>query len=151
MIAVAKENKLPQTHPKNIKDEQVTKVPHHQNIDSIKLTRQGKLILTTKYTNSAQKFLGLTTLFGVPISVYVEIETITSRFLLRIDPFVSCTEIANELSAKGFTIFEVRRFMRKAPSGLEPTSSVLITCVRTSLPQEVKLWYQVFRNLNLCG
>ena len=37
LIAIAKENRLPQTHPKNIKDKLVTKVPHHQNIDSIKL------------------------------------------------------------------------------------------------------------------
>ena len=83
-------------------------------------------------------------MIGVPISVYVEIENITSRFLLRTDPSVSCTDVANELSTEGFAIYEVRRFVRKAPSGSETPPSVLITCVG-SLLQEVKLWYQVFR------
>ena len=145
LVVVAQQDRLPHSHPKKIKDEISSLIPHHENIESLNLTRQGKLFITTKATTTAQEILGITSLLGIPVNVYIQTETITSRFILRIDSTVSCVDIASELTAEGLAILEVRRFMRNTQNGPEPTPTVLVTCVGTILPTEVKLWYQLFR------
>ena len=145
LIVSAKAGKLPQSHPKNLKTELSTRLTNPSLIESVNFTRQAKLILTTKNILTAQEILAFDNLLGVPVTTYIQTETISSRFLLRLDCSVSCADIAAELTEQGHVVYEIRRFTRKISDTPQPTTSVLVTCLGTSLPSEVKLWYEVHR------
>lgn len=141
----AKEDKLPHRHPKQMKEELTAKIPSHPNLVSINLSRQGKLFLSTRSVVTAQEILAIEKLFDIPVCASVLTESISSRFLIRLDTEVSCEEIAVELGEQKYAVLEVRRFMRKDAGVSVPTPSVLVTIFGTSLPTEVRLWYQNFR------
>ena len=114
LIISAKDDVLPQTHPKQLKNELITNVLSHKYIDSVFITRRGQIIFTTKSTQSAQEILNIKNL----LMALIQAETITSRFLIRIDRLVSCIENATDLIEKGLNVYEVHRFSRKSLSGL---------------------------------
>ena len=145
LIIAGKNSPLPQAHPKQVKDELIQAVTQQQHISSVNVTRQRKIILTTKDTQTAQEILKLDSFLGNPVDVYIQSETITSRFLLRLDASISCEEVAAEISEQGLSVYEIRRFMRSTTDGLQPTPSVLVTIIGTSLPSDIKLWYEVHR------
>ena len=145
LLISAKVGYLPQKHPKALKDELSQKISQPLSIDSVNFTRQGQLILTTKKTSTAQEILSIDNLLGVPVNSFIQTETITSRFLLRLDCSVSCSDVATELTEQGFAIHEIRRFVKKSSGIDQPTPNVLVTCYGTSLPDEVKIWYQVHK------
>ena len=145
LLIIAKENKLSQQHPRQLKEELSTKITNPQLLDNLVLSRQGKLILTTKDIKTANEILKIESLLGVATNSFIQLETITSRFLLRIDPSVSCSDIAAELLDQGEHVHEIRRFEKKTGEGSLPTPSVLVTVYGTSLPEYVKLWYQIYR------
>lgn len=145
LLLSAKDGKLPHTHPKQIKDDLAKYIKLPSSLEGVNITRQGQLILTTKNVQTAQEVLNISSLLDVPVSANIQTETITTRFLLRLDSSVTCTDIADELTEQGFSVLEVRRFVRNSAGTPLPTSSVLVTCFGTSLPPEVKLWYQLHK------
>ena len=144
-IITPKQGKLSQTHPKALKEELRKKISSHSAIVSVNLTRNGHLILTMKKIQTAQEILGIDSILGVAVNQFVQTETITSRFLLRIDCSIAHSYIAHDLEDPGLNIDEVRHSLRKPTEELQSTTSVLVTCFGTSLPPDVKLWHQLYR------
>ena len=141
-IISAQNGQIPQSHPKQLKEEIAKKLSNHKLVESIHCNRQGKLTITTKNAKTAQEILKLDSILNTPVTAFIQTETITSRFLLRIDCSISCADIASELEEQGLAIHEVRRFIRNSCGVPQPTPSVLVTSYGTSLPTDVKLWMQ---------
>ena len=93
----------------------------------------------------ASEILRIESLLGLSVNSFIQLETITSRFILRLDTEVACSDTAEELNEQGIDGHEVRRFIKQTSNGPVPTSTVLVTCYATSLAQEIKLWYQLYR------
>ena len=55
LLIIAKENKLSQQHSRQLKEELSTKITNPQLLDNLVLSRQGKLILTTKTSKLQMK------------------------------------------------------------------------------------------------
>ena len=143
MIAPKDGNTLPQSNPKKLKEEIVKLVEKSGDIDTLKMTRQGKILLVTTVAEVAQKALKIQQIFNTPVEAYVIKENITTRFLLHdMDTTISCIDIAEELEEQGIVAIEVRRFLRKNKGDLLPTPTILVTKLGTHIPQYVKLWYQ---------
>lgn len=142
----AKEGSISHLHPKLLKTDLMNKVPHHTEIEFMKLTRGGKMILTTKSITAAQEILQLQSLLSIPVSASVQSESVSTKFLLyNIAPEVQCSDIAEELADAGIVALEIRRFLKKYDNALHPTSTILITKFGTHLPKEIKLWFQLHR------
>ena len=141
-----KDGPLTHLHPKRLKDDLVSKISNHANIDNLKLTRQGKLLVVTRSADTAAQVLSLRELVSVPVTPHLQTESITSRFLLHNIPTdVTCQEIAEELLCNNITSIEVRRFMRGNSGNRTPSLTVLVTMLGTQLPPYVKVWYQLHR------
>ena len=142
----AKLGSLTHMHPKHLKADLISKIPHHSDIDFMKLTRNEKMIFTTKSPTTAQEILQLQILLTTPVTVSVQIDSISTKFLLHnISPEVQRSDIAEELADIGIIALEIRRFLRKNDNTLRPTSTVLVTKLGVHLPREIKLWYQLHR------
>ena len=145
LLVTAKDGKLPQHHPKQLKEELKVHLTSPTLVESIHLSRQGRLTLTTRSIVTAQEILRLEQLLGVSVSAYVQIDTITTRFILHLDQAITCEEIALELAEQNIVVYEVRRFEKRVGDGFQATPTVLVTCYGTTIPTEVKLWYQRHR------
>ena len=81
----------------------------------------------------AQEILNIDTIFRDVVDSFEQTETITSRFLICRDYL----DIANELENKDLNVFEVWHFLWKTTKGLQPTTSVLVTCFGTSPSHQI--------------
>lgn len=134
---------IPSIHPRRLKVEIQKIIPGHANIETLRLTRQGKLLFVTKDTETANQILDIQALGNIRVSPVLQPECITTRFLLHDIPTdVSCKEIAEDLKEAGIVCWEVRRFTKNLSGQISPTKTVLVTKLGTSLPNEVKIWYQ---------
>ena len=92
----AQNDQILQSHPKQLKEELEKKLSNYKHVESIHCNRQGKLTITTKNVKTAQEILKLDFILNTPVTAFIQTETITSRFLLRIDCSISCADIASE-------------------------------------------------------
>ena len=114
MIAPKVGNTIPQSNLKRFKEEIVKLVEKSGDIDTLKMTRQGKILLVTTAAEVSQKALRIQQIFNTPVEVYIIKKTITIRFLLYdMDTTILCIDIAEEHEEQGIIAIEVRRFLRK--------------------------------------
>ena len=97
LIIAGKDAPLPQAHPKLVNDELIPKISNQRQIENLNVTWQHKLILTTEDILTAQELLKINSSLDIPVDTFVQTETITSRFLLRLDPTITCQDVASEL------------------------------------------------------
>lgn len=143
IFLVANSGVIPSVHPRRLKEEIKKIIPGHANIETLRLTRQGKLLFVTKSAETAQQIISIQALGNIPVTPVLQPECITTRFLLHdIPEDVSCKEIAEDLYEAGISCWEVRRFIKYTNGQTIPTKTVLVTKLGTSLPSEIKLWYQ---------
>ena len=91
------------------------------------------------------EILRIESLLGVNVNSFIQFERITSRFILQLVTEIACSDVAEELYEQGIDVHEVRHFIKQTSNGPVPTSTVSVTCYGTSLPQEIKLWYHLYR------
>ncbi|GBM27215.1 hypothetical protein AVEN_255082-1 [Araneus ventricosus] len=134
-------SKIPQMNPFTLQSFIKGKINRHTSIQNMKITRQGKIILTTQDPVCAAQLLNLESVVNIKVSTNVIWENITSRFLLYdIPTTVSLSEIAEELTRNnGIEIVEMRRFVKQNNS--RETSPVLVTKLGTHLPGCMKIWF----------
>lgn len=117
-------------------------IPSPASILNCKYTRNGKLLISTDSSDTAISLANLKTLFGIAVVPSLQIETITSRFLLTDIPVdIPLEELAAEVEANNLFVQELRRFREKG--GPNPSESVLVSVFGHHLPTEVKLFYTV--------
>ena len=63
----------------------------------INVKRQRTLILTAKDIRIAQELFQIDTFWSIPVDMFVQLETITLHFLLRLNSAIMCYDIASEL------------------------------------------------------
>lgn len=142
----ATEGGIPASHPRHLKQSIIQKVTSPNKIEFLKRTRQGKFIAITKDLATANELLRIQELIQTPVRSSIQIENITTRFLLHSIPTdVSCEEIAQELWERGIACYEVRRFCRGGEGARIPTMTVLVTKLGTQLPEKVTLWFERHR------
>ena len=125
MLTVEANNgSLTHMHPKHLKADLINKIPHHTDIDFLKLTRNGKMILTTKSPTTAQEILQLQILLTTPVTVSVQTDSISTKFLLyNISPEVQYSDIAEEFADIGIIALEIHHFLKKNDNALRPFSN----------------------------
>lgn len=135
---------IPKSHPYYLKKELNGCINDHQHIQECKFTNNGNLLIITKNRECASQALRINKICGVETHSRLQMEKITSRFLLHDIPTeVELEELAAELSMNGINCSEIRRFTRKVKNIVTPTETVLVTSFGTYLPPEVKLWYMI--------
>ena len=141
---------IPNNKPKTLKDEITNKITSHTKIDSLKFTRQRKIVIETKSEECAIEVLQLKQLLNVNVKVNLLRESVTSRFLLRNIPVnITLKELYEELCEENdIKILELCRFTRKVVNEVIPTQSVLVTVLGITLPKSVRLFYQT-QNITL--
>lgn len=146
IFLVSSAGAIPRIHPRRLKVEIQKIIPSHANIETLRLTQQGKLLAITKSAETALQILDIQALGDIPVSPVLQPECITTRFLLHDIPTdVSCRELAEDLQDAGIFCWEVRRFSKNLHGQISPTKTVLVTKIGTSLPKEIKMWYQRHR------
>lgn len=96
----------------------------------------------TQNAVTAVQALSIQSLLNILVSASLLIENISNRFLLQnIEPQAECKDIA-ELEFSVLSILEVRRFVCQ---DVDTSVTVLIRKLGCNLPEEVKMWYQIFR------
>ena len=79
---------------------------------------------------TAQEILLLEKLLSVSVSALAQIETITTHFISHLDQAITSVKIPLELAEK------------RVGDNFQATPTVLVMCYGTTIPIEVKLWYQ---------
>lgn len=78
---------LPIIHPKRLKTEIEQKINDYAAIDSIKETKQGKILVITHSIDTVIQVLQLTSIADTLVTPRVQFESITTRFLLSLLTF----------------------------------------------------------------
>ena len=88
---------------------------------------------------------------GVPVSTRIVWENITNRFLVFDIPVdVSLADLADEITnSNDMSVLELLRFVKK--NSQVEFSPVLITCLGTYLPSELKIWFTVKKHSTIRG
>ena len=119
------------------------KISHFNKISNIRYTRSGSLIIHTTDATCAIEACRISTFMGVPESTRIVWEDITNRFLdfdIQVDVFLA--DLANEMTnSNDISVLELRRFFKK--NSQAEFSPVLITCLGTYMPSELKFWFTV--------
>lgn len=137
---------FPAIHPKRLKTDLEKNIQDYAAIDSVKITKQGKILLLTHSVDTAAQVLQLQAIADVPVTPRIQYDSITTKFLLYGIPVdVSCEELADELVYNGVHVLEIRRFLRKNQGHATPTTTVLVSMLGTQIPSEVKLYYQIHK------
>lgn len=137
---------LSSLHPRILKAEIARIVPDSKVISTVRITRQGKIIVVTSSTQAASNLMKMQSIAGIQVTGSIQFDNISTKFLLfNIPQDVSCLEIAEELTESGITPLEVRRFIRRAEGQATPSRTVLVTKLGILLPSDIKLWYQNHR------
>ena len=142
-----KEGSFPRNKPKLLKADIDNNVMSKDKIQYVKFTRTNKLLLETEDHICVQEIVKLDKILGVPVTPYVQIENITSKFALHdIDTSIPLSDLGSEIqAANDVKIKELRRFTRRSPAGIQLTETVLVTIFGTNLPREIKFFYMLER------
>lgn len=138
-----KNGRFPTNYPKELKAELGNRIPHSSEINFIRLTRQGKLLVVTNSKECAREILAIQSILNIEVDVKVLFENLTTRFLLfNIPVSLSLAEVATEIEeVNNFKIKEIRRFAKNVGGKKIPTETILVTKLGTSLPTHVKLFF----------
>lgn len=141
LSAENKEMKIPKNKPILLQKELDIKVPSN-NIEYIKFTRKGDLVVNTKDVQTAEEIISIDSLMHTKVKVVPFWEELTSKFTMRNVP-VDCNlyELEEQLTAKNdIKIFKIKRFNKKGKK--EPTETILITVIGHNLPEFLLYAYQ---------
>ncbi|GBM39422.1 hypothetical protein AVEN_126307-1 [Araneus ventricosus] len=82
-ILEAQSGSLPKQYPKSLKENIRQKVTTTKYIEEMFISRQGKLLLKTQEHHMAKELCYIQAIMGIPIRSKIQVEHITSRFLLH--------------------------------------------------------------------
>ena len=108
-------------HPKHLKTDLINKIPNHSDIDFMKLTRNWKIVIIIKSSIAAQEILQLQLLLTTPVTVSVQTDSISTKFLLYNTAYeVQFSDIVEKLADIGIIALEIRRFFKNGDNALRP-------------------------------
>lgn len=136
-------SQITRNQPKRLSDEIKSKIQAHKCIEDLHFNRANKIVITTQNLECAKQVCKLDKILGVAVSVAIQQETITSKFLLRDMPIdIATSDIVEEVECSNPVIVsEARRFTRIIDDSRVPTNLVLFTVIGTHLPPNIKTWY----------
>lgn len=133
---------IPNSNPKKVRDFIANKISDTNRIKEVRFSRAGDLLISTSSTDTALEALKISSFGDIPVVTCVLTDSLSSRYFVRgVPTSVELSEVAKELEHNDLTPLNIRRILRNK----QPTTSIIVTSLGSSMPAELKLWYQLFR------
>ncbi|XP_055918565.1 uncharacterized protein LOC129950665 [Eupeodes corollae] len=111
--------------------------------ENISLLRDGNILILTKSQSIADKFLKISNLGQVPVTVTLHSSLNSSKGIVYAPCLINIKEeeIVNELKQQGVT--DVYKFQKKTDNGMRPSGLMLFTFDRYNYPPTIDIaWYK---------